>query len=234
MQDLGPGLRAVNEIHIVTLMGKDGPSIAAYKPREGEQARFDPTNREPRCQKEWLGYVIDRVFSVDRSPAAVVRADGLSRGIGSLTEWRQGTNTALVEDWKQKVDPNEIRKNADYHYLIGETDGRNGQFILEENGRLTTIDRGESFMVEANVPFYSEVIAASLDQKLGAHPDVLAAAQKFNTSEKLQTAIQESFTAVFGEKDGRIRYDAFRARVDAYIEHGQIPNTIQLVRRQTN
>ncbi len=228
--EIDPGLRAVNEIHVLTLSGEKGSCLAAYKPEEGEQARFDPNNREPRAKKEWLGFVMDRVLSVDRSPAAVVRTHEMSRGVGSVTEWREGTNTAMLKDWATQVDPNELRRVADYHYLIGETDGRNGQFILEPDGRLTTIDRGESFMVGEGAPFFSEAITASLDQGLGASPEVLAAAQRFAASEILQESVREGFVAVFGEEDGQERYQAFFARIDAYTEQGQIPKNISLVR----
>lgn len=224
--------KSANKTEVMLLMSGKGERLAVYKPRDGrnaERMREDPFDAvENRIRKEWLGTQIDLLFNVDRSPVATVQDAGPDKPGGSVVEFRHGTNGKEVL-WEEKVSDDEISRVADYHYLIWETDGHDEQYILEDDGRLTTIDRGESFM-EGQQPLRSEAVMAARGRGLKANPEVLASANRFVGSKEMQAASEQAFISTFGAEEGKRRHTQLVERAKRYVEHKGVPDDVEVVR----
>jgi len=231
-----------NRVYLAKLKDADGREFTAvYKPKKGEAHYYEEQAAESgqtglrperRHRKEWLGYQLDTIFDVGSSPAATVREfqapagepDAVG-GYGAVVEYLNGRPALMTEGWRQKADAGELARVADLHYLVGETDGHDGQIIIGDDRRLRAFDRGEAFLDSNDFKFKSAAMEEARDRGLNAHPDVLAAARRFLASDRLQQAAARAFEAAFGPENGRRRYDLMFARAKTYAAGGGIPYT---------
>jgi hypothetical protein len=140
-----------------------------------------------------------------------------------LSEFLDGQVTDVQSDWRERADQDDIGRIADFHYLIGETDGNDGQFVMQADNRVKNFDRGEAFLDMPGIKLKSAAMEESERRGLAANREVLAAAENFQKSEKLQAAAEQAFEAAFGPDSGTKRFKLMKERLEKYVTNRGVP-----------
>ncbi len=227
--------KSANQVEIMKVKAGGLDQKVVYKARDKrsrdamEEDRFDL--KENQMRKEWLGSQMDSIFNVGRNPVSTVNEAEPGLPGGAVIEFRNGVSGEEAP-WEEQSSDDEISRVADFHYLIWEADGHNGQYIVEADGKLTTIDRGRSFM-EGQQPLRSEAITAARDRQLGANPEVFRAVQRFLVSREMQNAAKAAFEVTFGREEGVKRYDQLLKRAETYEKNQGVPRSVKVERTPT-
>lgn len=190
--------------------GRDGESLAVYKPRKGEKPLWDfPDGTLYR--REYAAYLVSEALSWRLVPPTIIREG--PHGIGSLQLYILSAPATDYTVW-QAERAEGLKRIALFDCLTNNADRKGGHCILARDGRLWGIDHGLTFHYEPKLrtvvwEFRSQPIPEHLLQDL--------------TSFREKLAIQEGPLGQLAELITPREIEALRFRLDGLLEERHYP-----------
>lgn len=198
MTDLGGGITSSK---IVTF--KDG-SKAVFKPIDKTQMGGWASN----YRTEVLAYQIDKTFGFDLVPPTVERT--INGQHGSIQKFKQGKIAFDTEFSLVKKD--QLDKQSVMDFLIDHRDRHGGNFLVNTNGNITSIDNSLSFTGRGNN--YTEII-----YKEEAMVRFMTSEEGMQVMSKMKTVNRDNLKKSMVEYIGTQDTDRFFHRLDFLVRY---------------
>jgi len=120
-----------------------GPGYAVYKPQRGEAPLYDFASGS-LYKREYASYLVSEALGWRLVPPTVLRADGLSSGVGVLQLFvvhDPAQHYFTLKDGHEDV----MRRVALFDWLTNNADRKGGHCLLDRQGRVWCIDQGLTF-----------------------------------------------------------------------------------------
>lgn len=204
---------------------EDG-SEGVYKPRVRETAVRGGVRPGTFALREWLAAQVDRAAGFDVVPPTVLREG--PEGMGSVQKLMSGRapidDLKLMGTWERDAKPGDLMRLAAFDRLVGQTDRKGDNFLIEEDGSLDAVDNSliHSRSGFVNLMTKGMNLPAMLYARRKAEADpkdrqeLLGRLERLRGSRDVLGALKRCYDLALGE-DAEEAWKAFTGELDAIV-----------------
>lgn len=203
-----------------------------YKPRARETEIRDGVRPGTFAMREWLASQIDRAAGFDIVPPTVLREG--PEGMGSVQKMMPGKtpidDLKLMGTWEKTAKPGALMRMSAFDRLVGQTDRKGDNFLVEEDGDLDAIDNSLIYSRSGFVNTGAKLtnLPRMLYQRrkgevdAGERKRMLQGLERLRGSAVVLGKLKECFALALGSEDVDDAWTRFKGELDAMVRKGDV------------